>query len=204
MLGLLVAGSGMCASLLLAVEPHVSIPAYKTLTDQEEIELGRSYGKFYEGDHEVIHHALIDRYLNRLVSELAKVSQRPNLSYDVKLINTHDVNADSLCGGFLYVYRGLIEPIETEGELAATLGHEIGHIVGRHYVNQRLLQFQTKSVLGAIRENLGKNNKMIEQIISELGGTASVLALLHFSRQDELEADMLGFCEFSSNYNPVL
>jgi predicted Zn-dependent protease len=129
------------------------------------------------------------------VNTLAAQSQRPNLPYSIKLVNSHVPNALSLPGGFLYVNRGLIELIASEDELAAALSHEIGHVVGRHVVNQLLLFFAAQSLLKPVLDNLSTQSGVNEKIILKFGGAVAMLARLHFSRRDEAEADLLGFYE---------
>jgi predicted Zn-dependent protease len=87
----------------------------------------------------------------------------------------------------------MIELIASEDELAAALSHEIGHVVARHVVNKLLMAFAAHSVLKPVMDNLDKQNGVIEQLILKLGGAAAMLAMLHFSRRDEAEADLLGF-----------
>jgi beta-barrel assembly-enhancing protease len=182
---------------LLCDEPHVTISLLNTLSDEDEIELGRRFAAEFEKEAAVVSgNELIGNYLGGIVAVLAAKSQRPGLPYSIKLVNSHVPNALSLPGGFLYVNRGLVELITSEDELAAALSHEIGHVVARHVVNQLLLTFTALSMLKPMLENLNKQNQQnraIEQIILKLGGTAAMLAKLHFNRRDEAQADLLGF-----------
>jgi beta-barrel assembly-enhancing protease len=188
---------------LLADEPRITVPAYNTLSDEEEISLGRTFARKLEGQVEIVHNPLVERYLNSMVSDLASVSQRPNLPYNAKLVNSLEINAFSIPGGNVYVNRGLVEAIGSEDELAATLSHEIGDIVGRHVTNQLLLSFRARQVYQLVRNNLLKNNEEVAKVIDRLGGAVAMLALLHLSREDEFEADMLGFYEMvRAKYQP--
>jgi predicted Zn-dependent protease len=180
---------------LLAEEPHIKISPLNTISDDDEIELGRRFAAELEKEETIVSNILIDRYLGKIVADLAAQSQRPNLPYSVKLVNSHVPNALSLPGGFLYVNRGLIELIESEVELAAALAHEIGHVAGRHVVNKLMLTFTARQMLKPVLDNLHKTNGVIERIILQLGGAMATLAMLHFSRADEAEADLLGFYE---------
>ncbi|MGA2673183.1 MAG: M48 family metalloprotease [Terracidiphilus sp.] len=180
---------------LLAEEPHITVSPLNKLSDEDEIELGRRFAAQLEREQPAISNVLIDRYLGGVVAKLAAQSQRPDLPYSIKLVNSHVPNALSLPGGFLYVNRGLIELIASEDELAAALGHEIGHVVGRHVVNQLLLSFAARSVLKPVLDNLDKQNGVIEKIILQFGGAVAMLAMLHFNRRDEAAADLLGFYE---------
>ncbi|HWG21904.1 MAG TPA: M48 family metalloprotease [Terracidiphilus sp.] len=176
-------------------EPHVTVSPLNTLTDEQEIELGRRFAAELDTEQQIIENPLIDAYLNKMIMQLASKGQRPNLPYSVKLVNSHVPNAESLPGGFLYVNRGLVELIGTEDELAATLAHEVGHVVGRHVVNKLVLTFRARAMLQPVLDDLDKQNGVIRKIILQFGGAVAMLAMLHFSRRDEAEADLLGFYE---------
>lgn len=181
------------APSLIAEEPVVSQKS--RISDEDEIELGNKFAEQLEKEEPIASNPIIDPYLNGMVKALAAKSQRPNMPYHAKLVNTMEVNACSIPGGGLYVNRGLLELVTSEDQLAATLGHEIGHVVGRHAINQMLMTFQAQALLKPVLDNLHKNNGVIQQIFLRLGGAVGMLAMLHFSRQDEAQADMLGFYE---------
>jgi predicted Zn-dependent protease len=180
---------------LLAEEPHVTVSPLNKLSDVDEIALGRRFAAELEKEAPIVDNVLIDHYMGKIVEGLAAQSQRPNLPYAVKMINSHEPNAFSLPGGFLYVNRGLIELITSEDELAAALAHEIGHVVARHAVNQLLVTFAARSVLKPVLDNLDKQNGVVDGIILKYGGALAMLAKLQFSRRDEGQADLLGFYE---------
>jgi beta-barrel assembly-enhancing protease len=175
---------------LLAEEPRVA--GRGNVSDEDEIALGRRFAAEFEQEAPVLSNPLIDQHLNAIVAELAAQSQRPGLTYRVKVINSAMVNASSLPGGTIYVYRGMLDLMTSEDELAATLAHEIGHIAGRHAINQLMLTFQARALLKPVLDNLSRQNGVVEKIILQLGGAVAVLARLHFSRQDEAQADLLG------------
>jgi predicted Zn-dependent protease len=193
------AGMGVAAlslaPALIAEEPHVPNHSRNNISDEDEIALGEKFGAALEKEQPIATNPVIDPYLNSLVRQLAAKSQRPNMPYKIKLINTMDVNACSIPGGTLYINRGLLELVTSEDQLAATLAHEIGHVVGRHAINQMMLTFQARALLKPVLDNLNKNNGVIQQIILKLGGAVAILAMLHFSREDEAQADLLGFYE---------
>jgi predicted Zn-dependent protease len=183
------------APRLIAEEPHVTVSPLNKLSDVDEIALGRRFSAEIEKEAPVVDNVLIDHYLGKIVEGLAAQSQRPNLPYSIKLINSHEPNAFSLPGGFLYVNRGLVELIGSEGELVAALAHEIGHVVARHAVNQLMVTFAARSVLKPVLDNLDKQNGVVDGIILKYGGALAMLAKLQFSRRDEGQADLLGFYE---------
>jgi predicted Zn-dependent protease len=179
--------------MLLAEEPRVA--DHSKISDADEIELGKQFGEQLEKEEPIATNGVIDSYLTSIVHQLAAKSQRPNMPYHIKLVNSMDVNACSIPGGGLYLNRGLLELVTSEDQLVATLAHEIGHVVGRHSINQLLLTFQAKALLKPVLENLHKGNGVVQQIILRMGGAVGTLAMLHFSREDEAQADLLGFYE---------
>jgi len=185
----------MLSKRLWADEPIVPDHSRDNMTDEQEIELGKQFGEQYEKEVSIVSNSMIDDYLGGMVRELAARSQRPNMPYYIKLVNTMDVNACSIPGGGVYLNRGLLELLGSEDELAATLAHEIGHVVGRHVVNQMARSFQARQMLKPVLENLNKDNGVVQQIILKLGGAVAMIAMLHFSREDEAQADLLGFYE---------
>ena len=187
-----------------ASEPHPLRMPYNTLSDDDEIELGKIVAADLEKQLQFIQIPLVDSYLNNIVQNLAKASQRPNMPYHCKLVNTEVINAFSIAGGGIYLNRGLVEFIEKEDQLVATLAHEIGHVVGRHSANQMMLNFRAQQAYELVRSNIPEHARMIEQMIEKMGGILAVLAMLHFSRENELEADMLGFYEMlRAGYQPA-
>ena len=183
------------APTLIAEEPIIHPNPRNKISDEDEIALGDKFAAELEREAPIASNPVIDPYLNSMVRELAAKSQRPNMPYHIKVINTMEVNACSIPGGGLYINRGLLELVSSEDQLAATLAHEIGHVVGRHVLNQMMLSFEAQAVLKPVLDNLHKNNGVIQQIILKLGGAVGMLAMLHFSRADEAQADLLGFYE---------
>jgi predicted Zn-dependent protease len=119
------------------------------------------------------------------------------------VVNTSDINAFALPGGFLYVNRGLLDAAENESEVAGVLGHEIGHVVARHSVHQMKKAMLTNLGLGALGMLLGDKSGLAAQLTkmgAQLGANA---AMMKFSRDDERQADQLGLQNlYDAGYNP--
>ncbi len=193
LLQMLTAGSVAGAAMLQASEPKPSISPLNTLTDAEEVALGRKFASQLEREVKLLDIAPLTAYLNDLVGTLGKQSRRPNLRYPVKVVDSAVVNAVSLPGGYVYVYRGLLHKAQTESELVSVLAHEIGHVVGRHAANRIMLDFRARSLYEAVKKNILAENSVITDIIQKLGGAVVMLAMLQYSREDETEADLFGF-----------
>lgn len=203
MAGLLGVAAFLPSALAYAVEPHVKDQAYNHLTEEEEIALGRKFSAEYEKKVEILKNPAIDDYLNHIVKKLGDASQRPKWPYNVKVVNSAVVNASAIPGGFLYLQRGLLEFVEDENEMVGCMAHEIGHIVARHTTNQLALMFLARGLFGEVKKNLLLNNDVVARIIQSLGGPVVMLAQMSYNRQNESEADMLGFYEMlRAGWNP--
>ena len=136
-------------------------------------------------------------YVNDIGQLLVRHSERSDIPYTFKLVNSAEVNAFSLPGGFVYVNRAILEQASNESEVAGVIGHEIGHVVGRHAAKQFSRQYGLSVILGIA---LGQDPSALEQI------AANVLAqgtLLRYGREAEFEADQYGIHEtYDSGIDP--
>jgi len=193
--GMAAAAACFPTALLRADEPHVKDQPYNTLTEEEEIALGRKFSEEYEKKVEILNLPAVDTYLNHIVHKLGDASQRPKWPYHVKVVNSAVINASAIPGGSLYLQRGLLEYVEDENEMVGALAHEVGHVVARHTTNQLVLTFMARNLYEKVKANVLRNNEVISRVIEALGGPVVLLAQLKYSRQNESEADMLGFYE---------
>lgn len=124
-------------------------------------------------------------YVADIGSRLAATTETPSLSFTFTLLNSPIVNAFALPGGFVYISRGLMALAGDEAELAGVLGHEIGHVVARHSA-----QRQSKAMLAQL--GVGLLGAVTSSGPMQLANAAASLYLRSYSRDQELEADMLG------------
>jgi predicted Zn-dependent protease len=169
---------------LQAIEPKVTRASYNLFSDQEEVVLGKQFAAETAKKIVVLRDAVLVDYLEGIVKKLGAKTQRPLLTYHVLIVDSPQINAYSQPGGYIYVYRGLLNMAWNEGELAGMLAHEISHVVARHNMNR--LSRHTVAL------ELSKRAKMQG---AKLLLTASELTAWEgaFSRSEELDADMLGF-----------
>ena len=182
-------------ALLCAAEPKVVTPSFNTLSEQEEIALGRKFAAQFEKNVQILRNPAIEQYMSDIIRKLGNASQKPSWPYRVKVVNSSEVNASAVPGGALFVQRGLLEFVEDENEMVGALAHEVGHVVGRHTTNQLMAAFLARNLYERVKKNLMLDNTIIEQIIEALGGPLVLLAQLKYSRENESEADLLGFYE---------
>ncbi|MGH7567815.1 MAG: M48 family metalloprotease [Gemmatimonadales bacterium] len=127
------------------------------------------------------------RYVQELGTRLARRSERPGLPWTFRVLDDPVVNAFALPGGYIYVTRGILAHLDSEAELAAVLGHEIGHVTARHSVTR--LSTQQLTQLGL---TVGVALEPGLQRYAALAAQGLGLLFLKFSRDDERQADDLG------------
>lgn len=155
---------------------------------QEEVELGRNYARQINAQIPLVDDPEVRVYIERLGTTIARNADPRNLEYHFFVVNSDVVNAFALPGGFVYVNRGLIEKARTMSELAGVMGHEIGHVVARHSIEQMQKAQAANLGLNVGYILLGRPPTEAERIAIEVGGG---LAFMKFGRDDEQEADSL-------------
>lgn len=174
----------LCMLPASAIEPKVSPAAYNMFSDREEAVLGKKFAA--ETDHRLVllRNPAMVSYLEGIVKRLGAKSQRPELTYHVAIVDSPQINAFSQPGGYLYVYRGLLNMSWNEGELAGMLAHEISHVVARHNMNR----LSRHEVAMELAKRARMQGAQLELTSHELGAWEGA-----FSRGEETEADLLAF-----------
>jgi Zn-dependent protease with chaperone function len=128
-------------------------------------------------------------YINSLCQRIGAKSDRSDLTYQAWIVDSDDINAFTVGGGYLFFNKGLIARSRNESELAGVVSHEIGHCVARH-ITQKLITNMGISIVTAIAT--GQDPSRSRQIAGGLLGVGGGLLGMHFSRDNEREADSLG------------
>ncbi len=172
--------------LIVAVAAVVTACGIST---QQEVELGTQYSQQINAQLPIVSDPEVNRYINVLGDSIAKLSDERNLDWRFYIVDSRQVNAFAVPGGFIYVNRGLIERAQNLSMLAGVLGHEIGHVIQRHSVEQmqKMQQAQIGVTLACILTRVC-NNQATGALI-DVAGTA---VFAKFSRDDEREADEVG------------
>jgi predicted Zn-dependent protease len=171
-----------------------------SVSQDQEVALGRENAEEINAHLPIITDPAVSGYIQALGESIAKKTSRSDLDWHFYVVNTKQVNAFALPGGFIYVNRGLIEATDRLDELTGTLGHEIGHVVERHSVKQIQKAQKANAGLAIVctLTNICQNG--ITQVAVQLGGTA---LFARYSRFDELQADSEAVVNVSrAGYNP--
>jgi predicted Zn-dependent protease len=159
------------------------------MSEEQEIQVGQqakaeaeqTYG-IYKGKPE------LNQYVAEVGKKLAAQSARLNLPYSYEIVDDASVNAFALPGGPVFITRGILGHLNTEAEMAAVLGHETGHVAARHSANQ-----MSKQQVAQIGLGLGSILSPTAASAAQVAGAGLQVLFLKYSRDDETQADELGF-----------
>ena len=169
-----------------ATNPVTGKQDFVLMSEDEEVSLGQKYHQQITLEMPVYDDSALHSYVNEVGQRIAKASHRPGLTFRFTVIDSDTVNAFALPGGYIYITRGILAYLNSEAELAAVLGHEVGHVTARHSVRQHSAATAT-SVAGAI---LGATTGIsASQDLFNVFGKAM---LSGYGREHELESDRLG------------
>lgn len=169
-------------------------------SQEKEIALGRQLALEIEGQAKLVEDPIITEYVNR-VGQNVVLHSDAKIPFTIKVIDSDEVNAFALPGGFFFVNKGLILAADNEAELAGVMAHEIAHVAARHAMeNQGKMQAIQYGLLGTIIFGGG----IASTIAQNAGGFAQLMSFLQFSRGAETEADVLGVQYlYASGYDPT-
>lgn len=160
-----------------------------TITPEQERTLGAADAAQIDSQMRLIRDTAVTRYVSALGMKMAARTSRGDLDWHFSVVNSPEVNAFALPGGFIYVNRGAIEKADRMDELAGIMGHEIGHVVRRHSVNQ-IRQGERRDVAVLLLCTLTHACRTIGgRLVIRVGEDARSA---HYSQRDEAEADSEG------------
>src|SRR5436190_23741953 len=116
------------------------------ISQQQEIQMGQEYAQQVNAQLPIISDPELNRYINVLGDSIARLTSRGSLDWQFFIVDSKEVNAFAIPGGFVYINRGLIERAHKMDEVSGVLGHEIGHVVKRHTIKQ--MQQEQKANIG--------------------------------------------------------
>ncbi len=171
-----------------------------SVSEDQEVALGRQNAEEINSQLPIVTDPAVSAYIQNLGESIAKTTSRADLDWHFYVVNTKQVNAFALPGGYVYVNRGLIESADRLDELAGTLGHEIGHVIQRHSVKQMQTEEKANVGVAVLCTLTSICNSGLAQAAVQVGGTA---LFARHSRLDELQADSEGIVNVTrAGYDP--
>ena len=168
---------------------------------EKEIQMGAQFAREFEQTARLLEDPLVVQYIDNLGQQLVKYSDA-RVPFIIKVVDSEEVNAFALPGGYFYINKGLILETDNESELAGVMAHEIAHVTARHATERmtksQLLQFA--SIPAAI---FIPGGYWVQEGIYQGLGLGMSLAVLGITRGSEDEADQLGTQYlWNSGYDP--
>jgi len=196
--------------IALALSPVAAFPQTKIkagwnmFSTAQDVEIGQQSMKDALKQTPLLNDPEIDRYVDDIGQRLAAGAGGPKFDYQFHVVNSSQINAFALPGGFIFVNRGVLEIAKNDGEVAGVLAHEIAHVALRHGTHQATKAYAASaglSILGSIVG--GKAGHNAGDIINVVGGVGLNTLFLKYSRDLETQADVRGAQILAANgYSP--
>ena len=173
-----------------AVKTEPEKPAFnwKSPSKEEEIALGREITGSLLGAAPLVKDDALQQYVNKVGRWVASQSERENLPWKFGVIDSADLNAFAMPGGYVLITKGLYAKLQNEAQLASVLGHEVAHVVKKHQL--KVLQKQQLLGYGAdkLKDLFGKKDKLAKKALN----TGAEISARGLDKDAEFEADRMG------------
>ncbi len=176
-----------------AANPVTGKKQLMLVSADQEIQIDRQYSPMqFSSDYGKTQDGSLNAYVNSVGQAMTSKTHRPDMPYSFQVVNATYVNAYAFPGGTIACTRGIMLALENEAELAALLGHELGHVNARHSAEQMSKGMLTQAVVGGLTVLAGTQGRAAAQIANQLGSLGAGALLASYSRDNEREADSLG------------
>jgi beta-barrel assembly-enhancing protease len=176
-----------------AVNPVTGQRQLMLVSESWEIEVDQQNSPHqFSTDYGRLQDETLNDYLNQVGQAMVPHTHRPQMPYSFQGVNATYINAYAFPGGSIAVTRGILLSLESEAELSALLGHEIGHVSARHTAQRMSKGVLTQAVVGGIAVYAGTKGEAYGQMAAQLGMLGAGALLASYSRENEREADQLG------------
>ena len=171
-----------------AVNPVTGKSELSLVSESQEIQMGLQGAQQVSQSMGLLPDSAFQAYVNGLGQKLAAGSERPQLPWGFRIVDDPVVNAFALPGGQIFLTRGILTHFNSEAELVSVLGHEIGHVTAKHSVRQ-----MSRTQLAQLGLGIGMILKPSLQDVGQIASAGLGVLFLKFGRDDENQADELGF-----------
>lgn len=197
-----ISGAGLLAGC--AANPVTGQQQLMLVSEDQEIAMDRQNSPHqFSADYGAVQDGALNAYIDQTGKRIAARSHRPQMPYSFRVVNANYVNAYAFPGGSIACTRGILLSLDNEAELAALLGHELGHVNARHTAEQMSKGMLTQAFVGGLSILAGTAGATMGNLASQLGMIGVGALLASYSRDNEREADALGM-EYMvrSGYSP--
>ncbi len=185
------AAAGLVAGC--ATNPVTGERQLMLVSEDQEIQIDRQYAPFqFSADYGKTQDEKLNDYVDRTGKRVAAASHRTHMPYNFHVVNANYVNAYAFPGGSIACTRGIMLSLDNEAELAALLGHELGHVNARHTAQQMSKGMLTQAIVGGVAAAAGTQGAIYGDFASQLGQFGAGALLASYSRDNERQADDLG------------
>jgi predicted Zn-dependent protease len=177
-----------------ATNPVTGKSQLMLMSEEQEIDIDRSYAPVqFSSDYGKVQDPALGAYIQQTGKRLTDHTHRPHMPYSFQVVNATYINAYAFPGGSIAITRGILLSVDNEAELAALMGHELGHVNARHTAQQMTKGTLTQAVIGGLSVATGAAlGSGYGQLASQLGMVSAGALLAAYSRENEREADELG------------
>jgi predicted Zn-dependent protease len=186
-----VSSAGLVAGC--AVNPVTGESQLMLVSEDQEIGIDRKNSPHqFSADYGTLQDKALNNYIEQTGLKMAAKTHRPQMPYSFQGVNATYVNAYAFPGGSIACTRGILLELENEAELAALMGHELGHVNARHTAEQMSKSILASAAVSGLAIYAGYENRTLGTLASSLGSIGAGALLAKYSRDNEREADALG------------
>lgn len=149
----------------------------------KEIKIGETVAPKIEAQYKMVIDVDVNERVERILDRIVAVCDRKDLVYFIKVIDDDPINAVSLPGGYVYVFRGIIDKAESDDELAGVIAHEVAHITAKHGIKRMQNAYAAMILSIASIQTNGRVASGVNLALNSL--------FMEYSQEDEFEADRL-------------
>ena len=176
-----------------ATSPVTGKPQLMLVSEEEEIQVDKQYSPLqFSSDYGTVRDKALSEYVSDVGKNISSRTHRPKMPYSFRVVNATYVNAYAFPGGSIACTRGILLDLDNEAQLAALLGHELGHVNARHTAQQMSKGAITQVFVGGLSVLAGVAGGGLGQVAAQLGTIGAGALLASYSRDNEREADALG------------